>query len=103
MAGKPQVGTEQFESFADAYRIRGNGGIRGQTDESCLRDRGGGPMSGGVGTEPGADLFMIFVGWPKQRQQCVDIQEVSGPYHSSSISSTRFVVTVGESAGKTGK
>jgi hypothetical protein len=46
---------------------------------------------------------MIFVGWPKQGQQSVDIQEISWPYHSSSISSTRFVVTVGESAGRTGR
>ena len=60
-------------------------------------------MPGGVGTKPGADPFMIFVGWPKQGQQSVDIQKISWPYHSSSISSTRFVVTVGESAGRTGR
>jgi hypothetical protein len=46
---------------------------------------------------------MVLVGGPEQRQQSIDVQKVCRPYHSSSISSTRFVVTTGESGGRIGK
>lgn len=60
-----EVGDEQIESFAHAHRVRRNGQIRGEPNESGLRDRATVPTAGCVGPKPGADPYMMFVGRPE--------------------------------------
>src|SRR6516162_4576388 len=96
-----QIGPQQVERIGNSKGVRGEGGVRDDTDKRAFSERAGCPSLSSMTSKPLLDFLVSLMRRPCSRDKNIYIQQEIGA-HSSSSSSLRTcsVVTGGDPAGK---